>query len=246
MNCSVKNIIVISVITFISTLLLLVGAGWLYLNMGSSGGGGTPTSDCGNLAGAWYKEDGGHGEGYVIMTIGYCTSEDTGELASYVSSDGSEWPMCGSLFVTQLTKSSGGKIKGPDIYCSDCKFRFNKDCNIELLSPCLSNFVSKDVDYVFQGNGGGWVIDWDNKKFETKYGTYVPLTDDQFPNTMQPGDQPTPLPNECLFKKLKISCGTSKTTPCGGSTDGYCCCDNDKSCCPKEGNISFLDLLGFV
>lgn len=245
MNCSTKNIILISVITFISTLLLLVGAAWLYLKTGTSAGGGTPNSDCGKLAGTWYKENGKKDDGYVILTIGYCTSEDTGELASYVSSDGSEWPMCGSLFVTQL-KPPVNTIKGSEIYCSDCKFRFNKDCNIEMISPCLSNFVSKDVNYVFQGNGNGWVIDWENKKIVTKYGTYVALSDDQFPNTMQSGDQPTPLPSECLFKKLKLQCGKSPTTSCGGAASGVCCCDNDNSCCPTASDNSVLNLIGFV
>jgi len=35
------------------------------LKTGTSAGGGTPNSDCGKLAGAWYKEDGGTARGML-------------------------------------------------------------------------------------------------------------------------------------------------------------------------------------
>ena len=73
---------------------------------------------------------------------------------------------------------------------------FNKDCNIEMLSPCQSTFISKEVEYVYKGDGRGWTIDWVAKKIVTKYGTYISPTDTQFPNKMQPGEQPTPI-HEC-------------------------------------------------
>ena len=243
MNCSTKDIIIISVIVFIVLILILGITGFIFLKSGNKSSG-TPSGDCGTLLGVWYKAD-AQSTAYAAMSIGNCTDEN-GIITPFIDPDsGLEWPMCGSMLATGI--NSGGLL-GPEIWCSDCKFRFNENCHLEMYSKCLETFVgkfAKDGPYFRQD--GGWSIDYENGIINTASGNWNSLdSNSQFPNKMIQGNTPTPN-NSCPHKYNKNNCQSNMNewTSCDGLGKGGCCCGN-KDCCPSSETNNILKFLGFV
>jgi len=248
MTCNTKNILVISTITVVVTVSILLFAIWFFvLRTTNSHNDTTPTGDCSNFAGVWYKEDGDDKSGYAIFSIGVCTSEETGEPQPFVDTDGGQWPLCGTLFVNNIKSSF---VNGTEIYCSDCKFRTNDTCGIEMRSPCLAKFAKQDLNFIFAGkNDKGWIISDDGNTISTKYGEYKAISPGQFPNKYIKGGN-TPVVDTCNKAVLtEIGCNHNgdSWTSCPNSRTG-CCCTNDGniSCCEAQASQrnSILEFLG--
>lgn len=243
MNCSTKNILIIIGLTLLSVFVILGIV--IYFVFLKSSGSSAPASECGDLLGVWVlKQVDSSPSQRAVLTIGKCF-DDSGNDASYVDSEypDTEYLFCGSLFVVGIDST----VVGKEVYCTDCKFTFINDCNIQMLSRSLQKFVGtvSKPDPIFKGAGEGWKIDCEEGTIKTKYGTYTKLNDDQFTNTCTVNTQPV---TECEHKRRKRKCdGGDGWTDCDGVGKGGCCCDNDDSCCEKsDKKLSFLDYLGFV
>lgn len=247
MTCSTKNILVISAITVVVTVSILLFAFWLVTRTTNNDDDTTPIGDCSTFAGVWYKENGDKKNGYAIFSIGVCTSDETGEPQPFVDTEGEQWPLCGTLFVNNIKSSF---VNGTEIYCSDCKFRTNDICGIEMRSSCLAKFANQKTDFIFAGNNGnGWKITDDGNTISTKYGKYIAISPEQFPNKYIKGGN-TPVIDTCdntVLTKTGCTVRGKNWTSCPDSQKG-CCCDNDlnSSCCEAQSSNKRNSILEFL
>jgi hypothetical protein len=253
MNCSGTSIAIVVGVSVLSTILILAFIVWFFVlrSGGGDSGGDIPVGTCPTFSGVWYKETekGKEDEGYAILSIGVCTDDATGKPSPFVDSGGVEWPMCGTLFVNGLNN----RITGQEVYCSDCKFRFNSNCRIEMISPCLGEFSSQGVDRVFNSDGPGWILSPDGSEITTAHGSYKSIDPSMFPNKFIAGGDTPVVENTCdpTTKVISSECkNPGKWSQCGKTLKGCCCTDeNNASCCSasiqKLSSInSILDFLG--